>query len=145
MILEQILAWPLQKNEDTQKLNRYYHLYDLLKVLEKHLNTCTTPYLESLINEVAPIIFDRLDKTSASYFWGYFPKQWKIIKENCEKSESVAVCWRDAFLQWVWDRRNENLPPENYRDIVTVLFPDVDLEMFSTLLSWFFLLYYNSN
>jgi len=101
-------------------------------------------YLENLFGIFCPKFFDNIGKSPRPHdIWGhYFPKEWKVTKNNLENKETkyISKIWLIKFLEWAIPRIEH---PKEGSDvdldtIVRELFPNVDPILWSEFLIFSF-------
>ncbi len=81
------------------------------------------------------------DISDTEYFWQEFPDAWRITKSNLQSSDNLApVVSLKEFYSWSMKRIEE---PEGdldrqLNDVISNLFPDVNVEMWSRILIFLF-------
>lgn len=100
-------------------------------------------YVENLFNRsVCHYFFDGIASSKDDFnIWKhYFPKEWKVTKETyMDKDNVVSKIWFDQFIEWSWEMIAVDEPEKRFNNnlnkVVIGLFPSVDVELWSELLT----------
>lgn len=119
--------------------------FSFLKMLERHAeeyrneSVSSRYYVESLFGSFYQIFFQNIYDSPERYnIWEhYFPKKWKVTKNNLQNSENIIASITLAkFFEWanarVWQTGDEkNFPLD---DVSRNLFPEVDPILWAAIL-----------
>lgn len=127
------------------------HTYNFFAYLEKHVSLYKEieieghTYLDSIpiYNE----LFENVENSREAYsLWGhYFPKEWKITKENLKK-DKIARVWFKKFFTWANHRIGSgSIEFDKALDgVVRGLFPEVNPIRWSLIMAYFSISWGNS-
>lgn len=96
-------------------------------------------YIEALFNTFYQILFENIGSSPERYsIWkNYFPKEWKITKNNLENKENIiSLVSLNNFMKWIRDRiwRAKEEFDEDLDNVSSNLFPEVSPILWAPIL-----------